>query len=106
MATSPRTLDQVRSILGKLDRRIDALREARTTPPRPALPPPPAGQLIGQAVASAPSAQALPAPGNPANQLIGGGPIRFQPAPPPAPAAPPSPNRTMYGLATPMRKAE
>ncbi len=109
MATSPRTLDQVRSILGKLDRRIDALREARVTPAAPvrSATPPSAGPLIGQA--SPQSAPTQPSPSNPANQLIGGGPIRFQPTPTPPPAqppAPPSPNRSMYGRATPLRKAE
>jgi hypothetical protein len=76
MSTSQRTFNQVKSILGKLDQRIDSLRAARSTPIPAAL----IGgdRLIGQAVAT-------PAP-TPAFA-------------PPAPAAPRSP----FGRATPIR---
>jgi hypothetical protein len=35
MGPSEKTFQQVKSILGKLDRSIDQLREKRTTPPQP-----------------------------------------------------------------------
>ncbi|MBX9736238.1 MAG: hypothetical protein K2X32_04870 [Phycisphaerales bacterium] len=38
MATSTKTFDQVKSILGKLDQRIDALRSQRITGQTPAVP--------------------------------------------------------------------
>ncbi|MDP1660736.1 MAG: hypothetical protein Q8L55_02375 [Phycisphaerales bacterium] len=52
MSTSQRTFNQVKSILGKLDQRIDSLRAARSTPAPAAL----VGgdRLIGQAVAPSP----------------------------------------------------
>ena len=52
MSTSQRTFNQVKSILGKLDQRIDSLRAARSTPVQTAL----IGgeRLIGQAVTGAP----------------------------------------------------
>lgn len=52
MSTSQRTFNQVKSILGKLDQRIDSLRAARSTPAPAAL----VGgdRLIGQAVAPLP----------------------------------------------------
>ncbi len=106
MATSPRTLDQVRSILGKLDRRIDALREARGEGPRPRQP---------EAASPAP-APAAPLPMNPGDRLIGlpstgvnGSTPRVVNAPAQnlPPMAPPSqgtsPTRSLYGKATPLR---
>lgn len=105
MATSPRTLDQVRSILGKLDRRIDALREARGEAPRP--------RVSEPALATAPEAPALV---NPGDRLIGlpsgsapqGVPTpapRFSPANNPPLPTPPAhnPSRSIYGKATPLR---
>ncbi len=79
MSTSQRTFNQVKSILGKLDQRIDSLRAARSTPVQAAL----IGgdRLIGQAV-------------------TGGAPIpiaAFTPAPAPAPS------RSPFGRATPIR---
>lgn len=77
MSTSQRTFNQVKSILGKLDQRIDSLRAARSTPVQPAL----IGgdRLIGQAVTPAP----IPAAFN-------------QPAPAPV-------SRSPFGRATPIR---
>jgi hypothetical protein len=78
MSTSQRTFNQVKSILGKLDQRIDSLRAARSTPVQAAL----IGgdRLIGQAVASAPIPIAA-----------------FTPPPQPAPP------RSPFGRATPIR---
>ncbi len=74
MSTSQRTFNQVKSILGKLDQRIDSLRAARSTPAPAAL----IGgdRLIGQAVTPA----AMPA-------------ATFTPPPP----------RSPFGRATPIR---
>lgn len=106
MATSPRTLDQVRSILGKLDRRIDALREARTTdgplPGQGAAPR--AMQLIGGSVSASPLAPTPGASAMDGSQLIGG-PSRFV-SPPQTESAPVNPNRSLYGRATPLRHAQ
>ncbi|HZW07874.1 MAG TPA: hypothetical protein VFF65_12190 [Phycisphaerales bacterium] len=76
MSTSQRTFNQVKSILGKLDQRIDSLRASRTSPVPAAL----IGgdRLIGQAVTPPPAAPAFT---------------------PPSPAAPRSP----FGRATPIR---
>jgi hypothetical protein len=78
MSTSQRTFNQVKSILGKLDQRIDSLRAARSTPVQPAL----IGgdRLIGQAV----NPVAIPAPA-------------FSPPPQPVPS------RSPFGRATPIR---
>lgn len=80
MSTSQRTFNQVKSILGKLDQRIDSLRAARSTPVQAAL----IGgdRLIGQAVAGA----AIPI-------------AAFAPTPP----AHPIPPRSPFGRATPIR---
>ena len=79
MSTSQRTFNQVKSILGKLDQRIDSLRASRTTPIPAAL----IGgdRLIGQAVTPAPTPAAA-----------------FTPAPPASPRSP-------FGRATPIRPA-
>jgi len=50
MATSDKTFSQVKAILGKLDSRIDSLRERRTTPASPPGSPPPA--LTNTSIAS------------------------------------------------------
>ena len=50
MATSDKTFSQVKAILGKLDSRIDSLRERRTTPATPPGSPPPA--LTNSSIAS------------------------------------------------------
>lgn len=76
MSTSQRTFNQVKSILGKLDQRIDSLRAARSNPIPAAL----IGgdRLIGQAVANT------------------------NPVPFPQPAQP-APSRSPFGRATPIR---
>jgi len=77
MSTSQRTFNQVKSILGKLDQRIDSLRASRTSPVPAAL----IGgdRLIGQAVTPAPAATPV-----------------FSSPPPAAPRSP-------FGRATPIR---
>lgn len=77
MSTSQRTFNQVKSILGKLDQRIDSLRAARSTPIPAAL----IGgdRLIGQAVSASIPTAAFAAP-----------------TPPTAPRSP-------FGRATPIR---
>ena len=110
MATSQKTIDQVRSILGKLDRSIDALRERRLGE----------GPMLAGARAGFPSV-AAPIPASAAGfaqapsygeMLIGRSSV---PAPaltghpagplprPVAPAPTPAPNRSPYGRAQPMR---
>jgi hypothetical protein len=81
MSTSQRTFNQVKSILGKLDQRIDSLRAARSTPVQAAL----IGgdRLIGQAV-------------------IGAAAVPVASFTPPAPAQP-APSRSPFGRATPIR---
>jgi hypothetical protein len=82
MGPSEKSFNQVRSILGKLDRNIDQLRTQRTTPeghkPEPA------------------STQAVPT-GLPARQIPGQK-AGAQPATPAQPPRPPS----VYGRATPI----
>lgn len=113
MATSQRTIEQVRSILGKLDRRIDVLREQRNDHAAPAAHAPASttnqqhGPLIG---AAQPQAQVnhhqTTAADN--HRLIGAGshqvlrPTGTTGAPAPTP---PAPSRSPYGKATPLRPA-
>ena len=82
MSTSQRTFNQVKSILGKLDQRIDSLRAARSTPVQAAL----IGgdRLIGQAVIG--GASAIPT-------------AAFTPPPPTLPPQ----SRSPIGRATPIR---
>lgn len=106
MSTNQRSFDQVKSILGKLDRNIDAARQRRTQvrPPTPAAPIPPvsstdANQLIGLPSTPRPAAQpAAPvpqAPGTPAatgpGSVVNGRSIygRAQPLRPTSPNPPP-----------------
>ena len=83
MGPSEKSLQQVRNILGKLDRNIDSLRVQRTTPaaPPPRQPSAPISpdRTIGTAERSAPGAQAgnQPAP-NRAASIYG----RAKPLPP------------------------
>ncbi len=72
MSTSERAFNQVKAILGKLDRSIDEAREKRTRTPMPAPPP-------------------LPVRPEPATQAA---------IVPPAPA--PGPNGSAYGRAQPL----
>ena len=58
MSTSQRTFDQVKSILGKLDQRIDALRERRTSDVIPM----PAAPVATPAPMQAPKPAPTPAP--------------------------------------------
>lgn len=89
MATSQRAFDQVKNILGKLDRNIDAARSRRIS------------DGMDKTPMSLPSAVApVPAPAS--------APINGQAAPIPAPSlnpgtAPSTPGRSPFGRATPMR---
>lgn len=107
MATSDKTFNQVRAILGKLDQRIDSLRERRVSPPPPAAPHPSLQQTVGQAEAPKPAPQPGVIPNGP-------GPVIGAPAAPAAaaPASPANPIGTTvpttgrsssYGRATPLR---
>lgn len=84
MSTSQRTFDQVKSILGKLDRDIDAARERRL---QQRLMP---AAAIAQPAGFIPAATPAPAPMRPA-------------APAPAPLPPNDPGRSGYGRARPLR---
>jgi anti-anti-sigma factor len=106
MSTSQRTFDQVKNILGKLDRNIDAAR-ARRLQPRPV---------------SVPTAQAvvIPSTGGSTPAVIGatggGGLNQIIPATPsvPAPASPSmigqsngaAPQRSIYGRAQPRQRTD
>ncbi|MBY0311064.1 MAG: hypothetical protein K2W85_03245 [Phycisphaerales bacterium] len=84
MSSTQRSFDQVRSILGKLDRNIDAARERRLQVA------PAAGPMPLPVAAPAP----IPAPARPA----------FAPAPAPMPTfSSAAPQRSAYGRAQPMR---
>lgn len=90
MATSDRAFNQVKAILGKLDQRIDSLRERRTAPPPVAVgPASPAhsiqNQLIG--VGSDQKNRVTPVPTSP--NPIG--------------TTTPPPSRSTYGRAVPLR---
>lgn len=85
MSTSQKTMDQVKSILGKLDRNIDAAR-AKRMQDRPA---PTNGVALTNTSAPGPLS-ATPAPIPVSSTTI------------PA-TAPVNPNRSQYGRATPMR---
>ena len=112
MSTSQRTFDQVKNILGKLDQRIDALRERRTTDPAPALPHPHNG-TNGH---THPHPHAHPAPTGTAmngagmHTTIGSGAAAVTPLAP-IPAArptstlplPAAPSGSRFGRATPIR---
>ena len=87
MSTSQRTIDQVKSILGKLDRNIDAAR-ARRMQDRPGTPP-----------VSATTIPATPAPG----PTLAPATMQSQPNTTIPATTPPSANRSQYGRATPMR---
>jgi len=96
MSTSDRTFNQVKAILGKLDQRIDALRERRTAPARPNVPAPFVGgtlanQMIGSSEIDRPSATPPSASAAVAS------------TPSPSSAATPTPPRSQYGRAVPLR---
>ncbi len=79
MGPSEKAFNQVRSILGKLDRNIDQLRAQRTTPPTAVSHAPAAVQSIAQdRMVPGSSAGAAPAPTRPAS-VYG----RATPIPPP-----------------------
>jgi hypothetical protein len=64
MTTSDRTFNQVKAILGKLDRAVDEARHKRTTPPVPQAPQisqPAMSQSIGAGPTSAPASIIAPA---------------------------------------------
>lgn len=79
MATSDKTFSQVKAILGKLDSRIDSLRERRTTPASPPGSPPPAltnTSIASQTIGSAESPIGIgrtTANNSPLSQTIGTG---------------------------------
>ncbi|MGQ0629343.1 MAG: hypothetical protein ACT4PL_14745 [Phycisphaerales bacterium] len=97
MATSQRTIEQVKSILGKLDRNIDALRERRLgdpAVPTPVLRPVPPAATPGFGPAT-----------NYNDMLIGR--AAAQAAPLPTPAAMPAPApKSPYGRAQPLRSPD
>lgn len=103
MATSDKTFSQVKAILGKLDSRIDSLRERRTAPASPPGSPPPAltntsiaSQTIGSSENLIGIARAA-ASNSPLSQTIGTG--SSNGVPPGSKAAANSP----YGRALPLR---
>ncbi|MGD9688836.1 MAG: hypothetical protein AB7K52_02240 [Phycisphaerales bacterium] len=99
MGTSQKTFDQVKSILGKLDRNIDSVRQRRLGEP-PARPSPGYGATSGPALTQ-PGNVGGTVPGviGPTlNTTIGAGPG----VPPPATAAPPA-SKSGYGRAQPLR---
>lgn len=104
MATSQKTFDQVKNILGKLDQRIDTLRTGRTQP----APAPVAAQAdgkpglhstIGHGSQPGPSAAQPPAATRPQQ------PAPVAPAAATQPAPQNTPGRSGYGRATPIRQA-
>lgn len=100
MGTSQKTFDQVRSILGKLDRNIEDVRQRRLGDPiRPALPgsvpaPTPSSALIGAGLNTT-----IPAVGAP----IPNGQALSAKAPGLAPTPTPPPSKSAYGRAQPIR---
>lgn len=92
MGTSQKSFDQVKSILGKLDRSIDQLRERRTGA---ALPRPAAAPALGF-----PALTKLAAGIGP-DTLIGQGTASVAPIPAVAPA--PAPSTSKWGRAQPIR---
>jgi hypothetical protein len=85
MSNSQRSFDQVKNILGKLDRNIDAARARRLQGPVPA----PAAATIPAPVQTVPARPAFVAPAAPLTPMPTFG--------------VPAPNRSPYGRATPMR---
>lgn len=112
MGTSQRTFEQVKSILGKLDQRIDNLRQRRAEPAMV-----PAGPMIGAAampattsyfapITSAFTAATLP-PSAPAVQPVAPVPAPSttqSPAQTPSTPSTPAPSRSPFGKATPIRR--
>lgn len=88
MSTSDRTFNQVKAILGKLDRAVDEARSRRTTPPQPkpapALTPsaPAATTTIAQAQPAETQLPATGTTGRPGSQYGRAQPIRPQNANP------------------------
>lgn len=117
MGTSQRAFDQVKNILGRLDRNIDAVRERRVGGP-PASPASENGASNGQPAPNYASGQARPAPLNGANNRPSVAPARFapddligvprNPLPHPStqqPAAPTPPaSKSPWGRAQPIRR--
>lgn len=93
MGTSQRTFEQVKSILGKLDQRIDSLRTTRSNPqPAPAAPTTGAALGLNTSVGGP-----APAPAQPIGQPLT--PARTEPMPLN------TSGRSGYGRATPIRHA-
>ena len=91
MSTSQRTFDQVKNILGKLDRNIDAARARRMQAPTPNTPIANAGGPIPIS-----SAQPISQPNRPT--FMPSGPLTPMPT-----FGSSAPARSVYGRATPMR---
>jgi hypothetical protein len=108
MATSAKTFDQVKNILGKLDQRIDAVRNRRVNGE-----PSPATNTSGSATGAAGSPATGGAETLGLNTVVGGGRANTGnaiPAPIPMPQTPPSAavpaapsGHPKYGRATPLR---
>lgn len=92
MSNSQRSFDQVKNILGKLDRNIDAARQRRLQGPTPVPGTPATVGTIGAAVVAPPPAPIRANFGSPTPALT--------PLPTFGNAAP---SRSQYGRATPMR---
>jgi hypothetical protein len=107
MSTSDKTFSQVKAILGKLDQRIDSLRERRTAPTVTSGNPPPA--LTNSAIANQTIGAAEAASAQNGSQQIGTG--RAAPLPgsngsignAAAAAAAAAAARSPYGRAMPLR---
>ncbi len=112
MATSTKTFDQVKSILGKLDQRIDALRSQRITgqspaPAAPAVQPTASGAARADAMTDGPNLSTVigASSHDRVNAPTPAKPTTTPPGPIPMADATPRPNATQskYGRATPLR---
>jgi hypothetical protein len=101
MGTSQRTFEQVKSILGKLDQRIDNLRQRRAEPAMV-----PNGAIIGAAAMPATTSYFAPITNAfTAATLPATAPVQAQPAPATPEQSPTTtPSRSPYGKATPIRR--
>lgn len=99
MATSQKAFDQVKSILGKLDRNIDSVRQRRMGDPVPARP-------VTQAIASGTQVNGTPGVLGPTlNTVVGGGSGSATQAAVPAQAPVNHVSKSGYGRAQPLRSS-